>query len=83
MAGRKAILKPAERMEMRLMREAGVSVKDVSAYFNVSVPTTMRVLAELRTKFGPENFKTRQSRQSARAHLYTSQNVSSHSGSSL
>jgi hypothetical protein len=77
MRGRKAIMKPADRMEMRLMREAGVSIKDAAGYFNVSMATAMRVLADLRTKLGPENFKARDSRQRARAHLYTSQNITS------
>lgn len=79
MAGRKAIMKPADRMELRLMREAGAPIKEAAAYFNVSVATAMRVLADLRMKLGPEKFRTRERRQLARSHLYTSQNLSSDS----
>jgi|ERR1700722_10640331 len=77
-----AALKPVERMEMRLMREAGATVKEVAGYFGVSVATAMRVLAHLREKLGPEKFKGKDARhheQRARSHLYsaaTSQNAS-------
>lgn len=74
-AGRKAILKPSDRMELRLMREAGVPIKDAAAYFHVSTATAMRVLAELRQQFGPEKFKALEGRQRARAHLFTSHNI--------
>lgn len=69
---RPAALKPVDRMEMRLMREAGAEVKDCAGYFGVSVATAMRVLADLRRKLGPEKIKGRGG-QRARAHLYTSQ----------
>lgn len=71
-----AALKPVDRMEMRLMRESGVTVRECAGYFNVSVATAMRVLAELREKLGPENFKgtaARHMKQRARSYLYTSQ----------
>ena len=71
--GRPALLKPSDRMELRLMREAGVSIKDACAYFEVSVATGMRILADLRKKLGPEKLPRR---QTARSHLYTSQNSS-------
>lgn len=66
-------LKPVDRMEMRLMRESGVTVKECAGYYDVSVATAMRVLAELRKKLGPENFKDSavpSARQRARCHLY-------------
>lgn len=68
-----AALKPVERMEMRLMRESGVEVRDCASYFNVSLATACRVLADLRKKLGPEKFKGTQARhaeQRARSHLY-------------
>ena len=75
-AGRKPTLKPSEAMELRLMREAGVSVKDAAAYADVSVATAMRALADLRKKLGPENFANgtaaaRMARQRARSHLFS------------
>lgn len=71
---RPAALKPVDRMEMRLMREAGVPVRECAAYFGVSVATAMRILAELSRKLGPEKFKADTVKQRARRHLYTSQN---------
>lgn len=50
-------LKSVDKFEMRLQREAGVSVKDVAAFAGVSVATAMRALAELRKKLGPERLK--------------------------
>lgn len=64
-------------MEMRLMRESGAELKDCASYFGVSVATACRVLADLRKKLGPENFKGTQAhsaRQRARAHLFSSHN---------
>lgn len=68
-------LRPVDKMEMRLMREAGVRVKDCAGYFGVSVPTAMRALAELRRRLGPEKFTGTQARfakQRARSGIYTS-----------
>jgi hypothetical protein len=68
-------LRPVDRMEMRLMRESGVELKDCASYFGVSVATACRVLADLRKKLGPEKFKGSQARhaeQRARAHLFVS-----------
>jgi hypothetical protein len=75
--GRPALLKPSDKMELRLMREAGVSIKDACGYFGVSIATGMRILADLRKKLGPEKLPRR---QTARSHLYTSQNSASNSG---
>lgn len=43
-----------DKFELRQLREAGVSIKDAARYKNVSIATTMRALAELRAKLGPE-----------------------------
>lgn len=68
-------LRPVDKMEMRLMREAGAKVKDCAGYFSVSIPTAMRALAELRKRLGPEKFTGREAWRAehrARSHLYTS-----------
>ena len=49
-------LKPVEKWEMRKFREAGMSIASCADYFNVSVATAHRALAEMRKKFGPEQF---------------------------
>lgn len=68
-------LRPIDRMEMRLMREAGATVKECADYQDVSIATAMRALADLRKRLGPENFKGQNARhlkQRARAYLYSS-----------
>src|SRR5512142_19956 len=70
---RKPTLSPSEAMELRLMRESGVSVKDAAGLAGVSETTALRVLKKLRQKLGPERFKghlEHQSRQRARAHTF-------------
>jgi predicted DNA-binding transcriptional regulator YafY len=69
--GRKKTMRPSDAFEMRLMREAGVSVRECAGYFGVSEATAMRELAQLREKMGPEKFKRRG--HLARAHLFNSQ----------
>lgn len=54
--GRPSPLSIRDRFELRQLREAGVPVKEAAAYFNVSVATAMRALADLRRKLGPEKF---------------------------
>lgn len=76
----KGVLRPVEKFEMRQFREAGMSIKECGSYFNVSIATAMRALAEMREKFGPEKLP-RARRHLARWHLTTSQNVTSHSDS--
>lgn len=69
-------IRPVDAMEMRLMREAGVPVRQCASYYDVSVATAMRVLRELRKRLGPEKFtggEARHARQRARAHLFNSQ----------
>lgn len=73
---RRKQLRPVEKFEMRQFREAGMSIKDCSTYFQVSLATAMRGLAEMREKFGPEKLPATR-RHLARSHLATSQNVTS------
>lgn len=47
-------LTTVEKFEARQFREVGMSVKDCAKYFDVSVATLMRGLAEMCAKFGPE-----------------------------
>jgi transposase len=70
-AGRPSTLTPFQKFDMRKHRENGMSVKQCASYFDVSIATAMRVLAEQRKLFGPEQLKNR---QSARSHLFMSQN---------
>jgi len=76
---RRRQLKPVEKFEMRQFREAGMAIKDCASYFDVSLATAMRALAEMREKFGPEKLP-RHRRHLARSHLATSQGVSPNQG---
>jgi transposase len=67
-------LKPVEKFEMRQFREVGMSIKDCATYFQVSVATAMRALAEMREKFGPEKLPATR-RHLARSGIATSHNV--------
>lgn len=69
-------LKPVEKFEMRQFREVGMSIKDCATYFQVSVATAMRGLAEMREKFGPEKLPATR-RHLARSHLATSHDLTS------
>jgi hypothetical protein len=60
----KPSLSTKDRFELRLMREAGVSIMDCCAYFNCSPATVYRVLSALRLRMGPEKLKRRQSARS-------------------
>ena len=61
-------LKPVEKYSMREFREAGMSIANCASYFDVSVATAHRALAEMREKFGPEKLP-RKRRQLARPTL--------------
>ncbi len=76
---RRKQLRPVEKFEMRQFREAGMAIKDCATYFDVSVATALRALAEMREKFGPEKLPPAR-RHLARSHLATSQNVSPNPG---
>ena len=65
------ILKEVDKFEARQFREVGMSVKDCAAYFDVSVATLLRGLADMREKFGPEKLPGKR-RHLARSHLATS-----------
>ncbi len=52
--GRPPRLKPLQEFEMRQYREAGATIKQCAALFEVSNATVYRVLAKQREKFGPE-----------------------------
>lgn len=54
MVRREKNLKPVEKFEMRQFREVGMSIVECASYFNCSVATAHRALAEMREKFGPE-----------------------------
>jgi len=59
-------LEPKEEFEIRLFREAGVSIDRCAKLFEVSEATVYRALRKLRKKLGPEKLPNR---QSARSHL--------------
>lgn len=63
-------LKPLEKFEIRQFREAGMSIQQLSGYFNVSMASVHRALAEMRAKFGPETLPKNR-RQLARPMLQT------------
>jgi len=71
----------SEKFQMRLCREAGMTVAQVARYYGVSMATAFRALAELRAIMGPEKLKNR---HLARAHLHQrpamSQDLTSNSG---
>lgn len=50
--GRPRKVSTRDEFEIWQSREAGISVKDTAAYFNISVATCLRILAKLRQKFG-------------------------------
>lgn len=66
---RNKYLNPLEKFEMRRFREVGMSVKGCADYFNVSLATAHRALAEMREKFGPEQLPEHR-RQYARPTLH-------------
>lgn len=47
-------LRPVDKFEMRQFREAGMAIRQLMSYFDVSEATVHRALAEMREKFGPE-----------------------------
>lgn len=47
-------LRTVDKFEMRQFREVGMSMAALADYFNCSVATAHRALAEMREKFGPE-----------------------------
>jgi hypothetical protein len=47
-------LSPRDRGQIRLMREAGLSIHDIALYFGTADAAVYRALQELRAQFGPE-----------------------------
>lgn len=58
--GRRPVMSPADEMNLRLMREADIPMKECASYYGVSPATAMRVLAKLRARLGPEKVTRRQ-----------------------
>ncbi len=50
--GRREALSPRDKFELWQQREAGISVLDCAAYHQVSRATVLRIMAEMRRKFG-------------------------------
>ena len=76
---RRKTMRDVEKYEARQFREIGMSIKNCADYFNVSVATLCRGLAEMREKFGPEQFKQRRHlvrarNEKSRAQLCDSEN---------
>lgn len=76
MRKRRKVMRDVEKFEARQFREAGMSVRDCAAYFDVSVATLMRGLAEMRAKFGPEKLP-RNRRHLARCRVEKSRDLTS------
>jgi len=51
---RRKSMRDVEKFEARQFIEAGMPVRNCADYFDVSLATLMRGLAEMRAKFGPE-----------------------------
>ena len=73
MRKRRKSMREGEKFEARLFREAGQSIKGCADYFNVSVATLCRGLADMRAKFGPERFRDRRHSARARSRTHISQ----------
>lgn len=69
------MMREVDKFEARQFREVGMSIKDCAHYFDVSIATLMRGLADMRVKFGPEKLP-RHRRQYARARIENSPSVS-------
>lgn len=67
---RRKAMTGADKYHARKMREIGMSIEACADYFDVSVATLCRGLAELREKLGPEEF-VESRRHLARAPLRT------------
>lgn len=73
-------LEVRDKFEARQLRETGMSLNDLSRWFNVHRATICRALAEMREKLGPEQLP-RNKRHLVRLRSATSQDQlpSSHS----
>lgn len=59
MRKRRKAMRDVEKFEARHFREIGMSLKACADYFDVSIATLCRGLADMRARFGPENFADR------------------------
>lgn len=73
-------LEVRDKFEARQLRETGMSLNDLSRWFNVHRATICRALAEMREKLGPEKLPANK-RHLVRLRVTTSQveSPSSHS----
>jgi predicted DNA-binding protein YlxM (UPF0122 family) len=68
--GRPPRLSEREKHELRLYREAGVSIAHLAGMWHVSTKTVYDILAELRAKLGPERLPAHK-QHLARKQLYS------------
>jgi transposase-like protein len=57
MSAEQSDISPRDRGQIRLMREAGLTVADCARYFGVSEAAAYRALEELRATHGPEKVR--------------------------
>jgi len=77
MRKRRKLMRDIDKFEARKFREVGMSLKECCTYFDVSMATLMRALAEMREKFGPEQVPNSR-RHLVRAKIEKSSAVSNH-----
>lgn len=58
MRGRPTNIREIDKFEMRLAREAGISIDDIGGMWKIGKRRVHEILAELRVKFGPEKMPT-------------------------
>lgn len=77
---RRKLMREVEKFEARQFREAGMSVSDCARYFDVSIATLMRGLADMREKLGAEKLPPRlagRQRHSVRRGIENSSHIGS------
>lgn len=74
MRKRRRVMRTDEKFEARQFREAGMSMLQCCSYFDVSMATLKRGLAEMAAKFGPEQLP-RSRRHLARRRIEPSLNL--------
>lgn len=55
--GRPKALDLKYQFELRLAREAGISIRECCSYFGISRSTALEYLAQMRKRMGPEKVK--------------------------
>lgn len=71
--GRPCKLSQADKHELRRYREAGVSIARLASMWHLAPTTVHKILAELRTRLGPEELPA-DKKHLARRHLFRSAN---------